>query len=146
MEKLLIWIKDNIKKIITIVNKKKHNNTEELNKVVERVVKQNKICNTHYSVIKLISDFKNIENDDRCFSVLQKSDDLYNTFEKYIIEHAEDEIIPSQKELKEILGIEIRKGIELRKKAVERGIVIQLPNKQFRLNKNSEILDKYNEN
>lgn len=144
MEKLLTWIKDNIKKIITIVNKKKHNNTKELNKVVAQVVKQNKICNTHYSVIKLISDFKNIENDSSCFSVLQKSDDLYNTFEKYIIEHADNEVIPSQKELKEILGIEIRKGIELRKKAVERGIVIQLPNKQFRLNKNSEILDKYN--
>jgi hypothetical protein len=144
IKKLLILIKNNIKNIITYVSNNKQINTVDSNISVKQSVKQNYISNTHYSVIKLILELKNIENDLSCFTVLQKEDEIYNTFEKYIIENSNGENIPDQKELKEILGIETRQGIELRKKALEKGIIVQLQNKKYKLNKNSEILDNYN--
>jgi hypothetical protein len=142
MKKLFIWIKNKIAIMNTFVNFDKHNNTLEENISVAQPVKQNYICNTHYSVIKLISELKNSENDSLCNTVLQKEEELYNTFEKYIIENSDGENIPDQKELKEVLGIEIRQGVELRKKAIEKGIIIQLKNKKYKLNKNFEIIDK----
>lgn len=106
-------------------------------KLVLKLV-ENKIISSSDAVIKLISNFKNIENDILGTSYLVLEDNLYIRFCKFLDSNRKGHKLPKGPIINKALGIDDNKRKELAKESFNKGVLVKGPNGYYQFNINWE--------
>ncbi len=106
------------------------------NKSVEHVLEQNKLCSSKKSVIELICNLKNIENESFCSSVPENESDLTLRIEKFLDTYREGEKLPDNKDVEKEFGINKRQRLQVYEELLFKNIILKAPGNKWLYNIN----------